>query len=291
MYNFAFELTGLPAIIFLGLLIYVFIYAPIKLIFKLVAHAKYRAERVRKLSSNLIIAEYDPPGGLSPAEIGYLFDTKLGKEEVFATILSLEQMGLVQLDRSQAKPVVVEVKNSTQNLKSFDRYVLSRLDVSKGHQINKHFFNQFGVSANIKINKELNELGYLKPYSEQMRGVAIRIVSISIILLLGPLYIFKPHSLDDLGTFFLFTLLFGPFILFMSVFLYATYNKIAGEPWIGTSKLKQLWPDIEGYREYIKMVAQDQLKFESENTKGIMKNKVLPYAVALGIDTSWKTKI
>ena len=79
----------------------------------------------------------------------------------------------------------------------------------------------------------------------------------------------------------------SPGYFMLSLFIYMKYIKIAGESWLGSVKLKQVWPEIEGYRYYIEVVDADQLKFESENTKGLAKNKALPYAVALGINTNW----
>jgi hypothetical protein len=73
--------------------------------------------------------------------------------------------------------------------------------------------------------------------------------------------------------------------------LYRAYQKIAGEPWLGTKKLKQVWSEIEGYRHFIEVVEADKLEFDSENTKGIVKNKTLPYAIALGFNTGWTKKI
>ena len=44
-----------------------------------------------------VVAEYEPPFDLRPAEIAYLYDTTMGEEEVLATIFDLERRGYVML--------------------------------------------------------------------------------------------------------------------------------------------------------------------------------------------------
>jgi hypothetical protein len=57
-----------------------------------------------------------------------------------------------------------------------------------------------------------------------------------------------------------------------------------------TKKFKQIWPEIEGYRDYIRQVEVDELKFESEELKTSSKNKALPYAIALELNTEWQKR-
>ena len=42
-----------------------------------------------------IVTEYEAPFDLRPAEIAYLYDTTVGKEEVLATVFDLERRGYV----------------------------------------------------------------------------------------------------------------------------------------------------------------------------------------------------
>jgi hypothetical protein len=287
MYFFAFEINGIAALLIFLLLLYVFIYLPIKLTVKIIAHAKAKTDRMRKLTANVVVAEYDPPEGLSPAEIGYLLDTKLGDEEVFATIVQLEQRGFVSLDGQK----VIEVKQPSKEINDFEKYVLANLKNIIGKNLNKQFLRNVVIDGGVKLNDYLNTKGYLKTYKDRVKGEMIRVL-IAMLLLLALFACFlHPKSIHDFTAVAFFTVFFSPLFFLTAVFLQSAYSKIVGEPWMGTPKLKQLWPEIEGYREYIKMVEQDNLKFESENTKGIVKNKVLPYAIALGFNTGWKNKI
>jgi len=57
----------------------------------------------RRLKNQTITAEYEPPLGLNPAEIGYLFDGKLRELEVGATIIGLIQRGLLHIKKVDHK--------------------------------------------------------------------------------------------------------------------------------------------------------------------------------------------
>jgi hypothetical protein len=319
MYVFALEISGVPFVLLLLLFLYVFFYTPIKLIVKLIAHAKAKADRLHKLSGNVVIAEYDPPNKFTPAEIGYLFDNKIGVQEVFATILDLSNRGLISIDDSQAKLTIHGVQAIPNNLTEFEKGVLESIKndyrnedgnfnigpvtvVGSPKFVESRFKNQIKtidkwmlrrilMQYNFVLREELRKQGYLKPLKEQIKAVLIRFMPLMFALMFLTIYLFHPKTIVKAADILLFLLFFAPFYFIFTFFLLETYQKIAGDPWAGTDKLKQLWPEIEGYREFIKQVDQDNLNFESENTKGVIKNKVLPYAIALGIDTSWKNKL
>ena len=99
-------------------------------------------------------------------------------------------------------------------------------------------------------------------------------------------------DIKTLGTllltgFFISIFFFVPFYL-ASIILNYFRGRIVGREWIITPKLKRLWPQIVGYRQYIKMVEKERLEFSSKSLKEASKNSALPYAVALGFVKNWR---
>lgn len=286
----SFELTGFPAFAFTALVVivffYVFIFLPAKLVTLVAARAKQKTDKLNLLRQKTIVAEYDPPAGLSPAEIGFLYDTKLSIAEIYATVVDLEQRGLVIIDRDQAQPIITQTKTAPAGIKEFDAYILSVLGQQQGKAITTKQLKKLKWQADVVIKRQLQSQGYLGTVRQEIRGDLVRFgLIMTALMAIFPFLAFRPHSLGGVAGAAIFLFFTWPAYLVMSVFLYASYQKIAGEPWLGTPKLKQVWSDIEGYHHYIEVVEADNLRFDTENTKAMVKNKALPYAIALGFNT------
>jgi uncharacterized membrane protein len=306
MSYFALELTGLPAVLVFLFLLYSFIYLPIKLAVIVVAHAKQKADKIRLLQQNVVIAEYEPPAKLTPAELGFLYDTKLNLAETFATITWLQQQGLVTIDEQDNQLIISNVKSHSESLKEFEKYILSQLARHQDQTITKKLLKRmnrevkkvgkneyhidFGRPQTI-MNEQLEKQGYLVSKKEQIKRSLFRLLFIITALFLLTLWAFKPDTVNETLAFLFFILFFSPAYFVVAIFLYAAATKVAGQPWLGSAKLKSIWPEIEGYKYFIKQVELDNLKFDSEQTKGIIKNKTLPYAIALGFNTGWQDKV
>lgn len=298
IFAFAFsgELSGFPALVLLVLIIaipfYLLVYLPIKLITIVIARANQKADRLRLLHQRTIIAEYDPPDNLSPAEMGYMFDSKLTIAEVFATIVSFEQQGFLTITEEPAGLLVTTTQSVPPHLKEFERYVLDTIREQSGRPLTLAMLEKITPLADVVINKQLREQGYLVTGNEQLKRSFFRLLFITATLMLVfPILAFRPTSSEGIIMTGLFLFFFSPGYFIFSFFVYKIYKKIAGEPWLGTPKLKQVWSDIEGYRHFIEVVEADRLKFDSETTKGIIHNKALPYAIALGFNTGWLKKL
>ena len=60
--------------------------------------------------------------------------------------------------------------------------------------------------------------------------------------------------------------------------------------WIGTKRLRRTWPDIEGYRMYIKQAQLNRLNFASEELRIKALERDFAYAVALRMKVDWKSR-
>lgn len=281
--------SGLSAIIAL----FIFLAIPIALATLIVGRSSRFAHRKRQLIQNVIIAEYEPPANLTPAEIGYLFDSRFDKTEVVATLVDLEQRGLVSLSYSKVdglhvEKIVVELPN---DLKEHELYLLDNLGASSNLSLySLKIINGFKS----RVKKSLKNQGFIKPQNETVSYYAQRTL-VAYFLITIPMFLWLMSGSDkSFGTaimafIFIFILSF-PFLLGLALVAGFIYNNLVGQPGLWTDKLKSMWRELEGYRDFVEQVELDELQFESEDLKIRSKNKALPYAIALNLDTDWQRR-
>ncbi|MDB5184256.1 MAG: hypothetical protein JWN38_64 [Candidatus Saccharibacteria bacterium] len=283
------ELSGLPALI----AIFLTIATPVVLIALVVSHTSRLVHRQRQRLDTTIVAEYDAPAGLTPAEVGYLFDSRFGRQEMVATLLDLEQKGMVRISHGQFDGLNIQRVDTKplDSLKPHERYLLGHVETNTTLAA-----MSFGVLAGFRstVRRSLADQGLIKQGTEVLNYYLRRLL-ITFLILTVPimtwLVVISGHKPDDLLTLFVIFLFFvAPVFLILTIVVGGLYNRIVGQPGIWTAQLKQLFPEIQGYRDYIEQVELDELQFDSADLKQQSKNKALPYAVALGLNTEWRQR-
>lgn len=290
-FSFSGELTGWPALLVIGLLFYIFIYLPIKFVFSLLAKIKQKNDRLRNLKQRTIVAEYETPTGLTPAEIGFLHDSKLNIAEVYATIIYLHKQGLIMLVETGGRQIIESTRPAPPTLKPFEKYVLAYASQHTQEAVTIGLLKRAKLEGDLVINKQLQDAGYLLTRREQIKRSLFRLGLIWLSLIILTTVLTRPNTSEGIQALIFFMVFLAPVYFVTSVFLYFTIQKIAGEPWLLSPEIKNIWPDIEGYSQYIKQVELDNLQFESQEMQGQIRNKSLPYAIALGYNTGWLDKV
>jgi hypothetical protein len=69
-----------------------------------------------------------------------------------------------------------------------------------------------------------------------------------------------------------------------------TLEKRIGAYWIGTKKLRDLWPELEGYRLFLRQTDLGQLQ-QQMNTAQLSTTHaaLLPYAIVLNLPIRWES--
>jgi hypothetical protein len=269
----------------------------------------------RRLKKNVITAEYEPPLGLNPAEVGYLFDGKLRQREVAATIIDLVQKGYLHIKKVNGAKHIFAGPRVGDNLKTYEKKLVSEADTSEGataDQLLSRFTtykapNYDGVASRELVftqlvHSDLHRRQYVKgSFVKYFLLGSIKItLLLQIVLIYFPLtMLFVLATIDDGTADFalLATLLMTAF--FVSIFLSIPFfiaamilnyirGRVLGREWIITEKLKRLWPQLVGFRQYINLVEKDKLEFQSKDLESTSKNGTLPYAVALGYVKNWR---
>ena len=269
----------------------------------------------RRLKKSVITAEYEPPLGLNPAEIGYLFDGKLREREVGATIISLIQKGYLHLKKVNGKKMIFAGPRVSDSLKTYEKKLIHEADTVDGVSA-AQLLSRFTTVKTLKyegvasrelvftqlVHADLHRRQYVKgEYLKYFLLASLKIcLLLQIILIylpLGSLYVLstvKSGTADFalLGTLGLTGIVVSIFLLFpffcASLFLSYLRGRILGREWIITEKLRRLWPQLVGYRQYIKLVENERLEFQSKDLAKTSKNETLPYAVAMGYVKNWR---
>lgn len=273
----------------------------------------------RRLKGNVITAEYAPPLGFNPAEIGYMFDGKLGEREVGGTILHLISRGYLHVKEVDQSKRIFAGPRVGDDLKVYEKKLIEQADMPDGVRLDDllHRFIPIKVADQTvlhgskpfvftqMVHNDLERNHYVRP-SSWRRFFA---VSLKLAILLSITLVFIPiiglwflTVLDSGVTDFLalaglmlmaviFTVVSALPLFAAGMFLSYIRGRIIGREWIITPKLERLWPQIAGYRQYIKMVEEDRLEFLSQRLAESSKNDALPYAVALGFVKNWRDMI
>jgi len=284
------SLTGFPAYVAIIIFLLMFAIVPMYILSK----ARRKTYEFTRQHDNIIKTEYDPPYKLTPAELGYLVDARFSKREFYATVLDLEQRGYLEISKlPQHNYKLTNRGLNTGTLHKHEQLIVDNFTNTSSLSLqNKSNLKKFKQS----VLSSLTSKGLVKNLPANVSFLAGRIVSIFLIMnvLLTILFLFadSDDSLFDVIFFlFLSPLLFSPLTLPLSIALGYVYNKVVGETGLWTKQMKKAWAEVAGYKHFIEQVEIDNIQFESAELKSKTKIKAFPYAVALGLDTSWEDRL
>ncbi|MCA9324188.1 DUF2207 domain-containing protein [Candidatus Saccharibacteria bacterium] len=270
----------------------------------------------RRLKRQPITAEYVSPLDLNPAEMSYLFDGKLHDREVGATIIHMIQRGLLHLKKMDNGKRIFAGPRIEADLKSYEKKFVEEADTAEGIEASallKRFASlktkDVGMVAASKqlvftqlVHSDLQRRQFVKNNSTPrfLIGVVKVILFMFAILIFLPILSLWGVSAISAGTTDLERLLsFAKLALVLSgilalpffgiaALIYIQRGRIVGCDWIITEKLGRQWSQIIGFRQYVQLVENEKLEFQSEELKKRSKNDTLPYAVALGFVKNWR---
>lgn len=283
------------------------------------AALRKQAERFRQQRDSTVIAQYEPPYGLSPAEIGLLYDMKCENKEIRATLFLLQQRKIITMDSMSAVSVINP--DAYNKLEEYEKVAVrmfakeaSTLEPAKTFPITiasekgTQTFNLPVPPAKSKyhfttaVQQSLATKGYkTKNYTTTF---VARVLIASALFGLWPMVsaalpldsngvTYAAWSIQSFGSAVLFTILIGifafPLYLLFGYLFMRLYVRIAGRAWLNTKQIRRLWPELEGYRLFLEQVDLDNIQFES--VQGSPVTATLPYAMVFNLDTKWQHRL
>lgn len=244
-----------------------------------------------------IVVQYQPPPNLSPAEMGTLLDETIDTADIVSTVLDLAVRGFLKIE---------EVK-TTRFLFLTDRdYFFHKLTPADGH-LSQHeslFFNAlFDSSDEVFLSSLKNKFytsipGIRKAITDEMlakrlfprdpervrqtfRGIGCAVVAIPVVLGIWLLqtnagrFLIPPNPFSFV--LFLFVCLVATMALFR-IFSRAMPSK--------TPEGARLARYCLGFKEFIERVEKDRIARMAKDDPTLFE-RVLPYAVVLGVADEW----
>ena len=239
-----------------------------------------------------IIAEYEAPDHLLPAEIGLLYDVKFGTGEVYAGILSLMERHYLQFATDHTKMLVSTSKPNKHKLSASDNYLLQQVT---NKTLTRDLLEKLKKPYQNAVYNDMARKGYLysnlklgfrkRTYRIVLWGICITAIFCFAFAVLG-------NSSQTDGSFSQIIRLWLFLLVLISPFLYLTahivtrlYTRAIGLSWVGTAKLRKIWPDIEGFRVYIQCTIAQELHYTSDEVAQMLSEQAGPYAPALGFSS------
>lgn len=237
-----------------------------------------------------IIAEFDAPDDLSPAEVGTIIDEQAQKKDISAEIIYLAVRGYIKIEKIQEKNILnaddyelTKIRTDTSGLNEFQNTLLKALFGENEKIKLADLKNKFLEDLNIitkKVYQSVVEKGYFSknPQMERIKysvlGVVIIILGIFLKQFFGTIY------LASFAVSGLIVVIFSKFMPKKTV-----KGVLARE-------------HILGLKTYLSVAEKDRINFhnaphlrqgfggQAEKNPQIFE-KLLPYAMVLGVEKAW----
>ncbi len=229
-----------------------------------------------------IIAQYEPPDGLAPAEIGTMLDGSADNKDVSATIIDLAVRGFLRIKRTEKEGFLgttsaeyTFIKTKDEELEqNFEKEVMRGIfgnDKEKKLSDLENKFYKTLAEVKSQLYKKITEKGYYVSNPSNTRGLWIAAAIIT-------------------GTFLsvLFASIQGGWGVFSGI-ISGVIILVFG--WLMpavTAKGAILKENILGFKDFLSVTEKDRLKFHNAPEKSPeIFEKLLPYAMVLRVEKEW----
>ncbi len=244
-----------------------------------------------------IVVEYEPPVELSPAEVGSLLDERIDTPDIVSTVLDLAVRGYLKIREvettkllflTQKDYIFEKVKPADDFLSGHERTFLEALFASEDVVLLSSLKNSFYATIPTirkAIAAQMLEKDLFPRDPERVRQLyrSIGCTVAALPLVLG-LVLLSTHAVEalippDPGSFFLFLLL----SLALTVLIFGIFSRVMPSK---TPKGAKLARYCLGLKEFIERVEKDRLVSLAKSDPTLFE-RVLPYAVVLGVADEW----
>ncbi len=239
----------------------------------------------------VVVAQFDAPEGMTPAEVGLVVDERADNKDISAEIINLAVQGYIRINRIE-KDGVLSKKTD---------YEFEQLKPSKSLQADHQktvMVALFGANEeNIKPEKVLlSSLRYSSQAYEEIKKIDYLVTAALIkkgCFKFSPgtvrgLYFFAGIVLVVLGSFL--TGVFASPVLTIFSFLISGIIIMIFSRWMPARTKKGVLAreHILGLKNYLTVAEAERIKFHNAPEKNpAVFEKLLPYAMVLGVEQAW----
>ncbi|HTK04179.1 MAG TPA: DUF2207 domain-containing protein [Candidatus Eisenbacteria bacterium] len=237
-----------------------------------------------------LVVQYDPPDGLTPAEVGVILDEDAGLKDVSAIIVDLAVRGYLKIREIEKQGLVfkdvdyefekLKEFNGDATLKPFEVHLLTSLFGPTGRIArvsdikNNHLFYKDLPVIKQKLYDDMVAEGYFPSDPAKVRG-AYAGVGLAIVIILA--FFFPGVGFMFSGTFLGNTVL-AVALSGVAILLFAPLMPRK------TPKGVEAYEHACGFREYVDKA--EKYRIEWQEKEGMFE-KFLPYAMVFGVVEHW----
>lgn len=239
-----------------------------------------------------IAPRYEPPGGLTPAEVGTLVDHRPDTRDITATLIHLAVRGFLRIEETQSRAffglmkdtdyrlVRLQEESGWAGLKPHEEELLHGLFGRGGYrsevmvsELKNEFYKTLGEIKD-QLFRALKSAGFYRHRPDKVLGsfIAMGVVSLGLSIvgfqILAGIFLISPLTAVLAGV------LTALPILGFGVLMPARTRK-------GARALEE----ILGFQEFLERVESD--RYRRMITSPEMFEEYLPYAMALGVEDGW----
>ncbi len=271
----------------------------------------------RRLKANLITSEYEPPSDLTPAEMQYLFGGINDERITAATIIHMVQRGYLHMRKENGiKKVFAGPKAADSSLKMWEQMILTQIESSstgaKADAIMAHPIAFVDKDMNHRHSDASTLSDYIAESLQKRKLIKgkgvnsffLEAFSVALFLIatliLWPILLYWFLSLIESSTSdlastqdFAITAAIASIAAFIPMYAFSVFfvkwrAQLFGRRWMASDRLNRQWPQMMGFRHFVKLTEKNRLRFDSEELQKSSSKDILPYAVALGFVENWR---
>jgi uncharacterized protein (TIGR04222 family) len=232
-----------------------------------------------------IVVNYEPPDGLSPAEVGTLIDERVDQRDVSAVIVDLAARGYLKIEElasnswfssgmdyrfTQVKP--------PDGLKPFEAKLHSKLFDGKDSVLMSELATKFyPVIAEVKgdLYRGLSQGGYFDGNPKTVRATFLGLSLLALAVALG---LSALAQVWMIGRVFIVPIAIAGVL---SAIVVVVTSRVMPRK---TQKGRIAWEQVAGLEEYIRRAEVDDI--QAHDRRGIFE-RLLPYAIIFGLSSRW----
>ncbi len=244
-----------------------------------------------------IVVQYEPPPGLSPAEVGTLVDETIDTPDIVSTVLDLAVRGYLKIEEvettkflflSQKDYLFEKRKPGDGDLSAHETAFFNALFASGDHVLLSSLKNKFYTSIPSIRKAITSEMLAKRLFPRDPEGVrqlyrglgcAAAIVPVLLAIALLQTNAVRAIVPPDPASF----VLFAGLCLFLTVAIFWIFSKAMPSK---TPEGARLARYCLGFKEFIARVERDRIARMAKEDPTLFE-RVLPYAVVLGVADEW----
>jgi uncharacterized membrane protein len=225
-----------------------------------------------------IIAEYEPPDGLSPAEVGAIANDHVRNKDITSELISLAIGGYLkikQTGKGRKDYKLIKLKESADLRDDFDKKLMESL-FERGNEVEmKDLENKFHVHIGTIKNGVYSSITQKKYYARNPQRARF-----GSLFVLGILTFFSSFILGAVFASFLLG-----FSLFVSAVIMIVFSFFMTKK---TKKGVRTLEKILGFKDFLRVTEKERLKFHNPpDMVPDLFERFLPYAIVLGVENEW----